>query len=254
MAVVKSDRLPDVQGLCGVVRGSILPGYVGLEAGQSAVGDIFAWCKEHVGGGRSHTRLNESAAHLKPGETGLLALDWHNGNRCVLVDPALSGAIIGLNLQSRDFELYRAMLEASAFGARVIIDRMVDAGVPIRRLIACGGIAKKNPLLMQIYADVLQREVRVALSSETCALGAAIVGALVAGHFATIDDVQDALCQPSIESFVPEAAGVETYARLYDIYLRLHDAFGVAGRPVELSGVMKELLQLRREARQMQPA
>lgn len=225
MAVAKAARLADVRGLCGVVPGSILPGAIGVEAGQSAVGDLFQWCAEQVGK-RSHFDLTRDAARLRPGESGLLALDWHNGNRSVLADPTLSGMLVGLGLQTRDDEIYRAMIEGTAFGARTIIERMVGAGVPVQRIIACGGIATKNDLLLQTYADVLQRPIEVAASTEACALGAAICGAVVGGAFASVEAAQAALCPSRSRRVLPQPAAVAVYDDLFALYSRLHDAFG----------------------------
>ncbi|MEZ8221504.1 ribulokinase, partial [Candidatus Fervidibacteria bacterium JGI MDM2 JNZ-1-D12] len=192
------EPLPDIPGLCGIVPESVLPGYHGLEAGQSAVGDIFNWfVREIKPWGEiegSHEALSEKAKNLLPGESGLLALDWHNGNRTILVDQRLTGLIVGLTLHSEPAEIYRALIEATAFGARVIMERFEEYGVKINRIIACGGIPEKNPLVMQIYADVLNRTIEIARSSQTCALGAAIAGAVVAGkENGGYDNFQEAL-------------------------------------------------------------
>ena len=176
--------LADIPGLCGIVPESILPGFYGLEAGQSAVGDIFNWFVNEVQpGGQGHEELTERAAKLQPGESGLLALDWHNGNRTVLVDPRLTGALLGLTLQTTPAEMYRAWIEATAFGARVIMERFEEYGQNVERIINCGGISVKNPLVMQIYADIMGRPLAISRSSQTAALGAAIAGAVAAGAF-----------------------------------------------------------------------
>lgn len=243
--------LPDIPGLCGIVPESVLPGSFGLEAGQSAVGDIFNWLVRFVG--RGHEDLSAEAERLLPGESGLLALDWLNGNRTVLVDQRLTGLVIGLHLQTTPAELYRALVEATAFGARVIMERFEEYGVPVDRIVNCGGISARNRLVMQIYADVMNRPLRIARSAQTCALGAAIAGAVVAGRerggydgFAEATDrmtgVLDVVFDPD-----PEAAAV--YDRLFAVYRRLHDAFGVAGRRDDLADVMKTLLDLRDEVR-----
>ncbi|MDP2915960.1 MAG: ribulokinase, partial [Candidatus Aminicenantes bacterium] len=178
--------LADVPGLCGIVDGSVLPGYFGLEAGQSAVGDIFNWFVEYVQPGGpdrgSHAALTRKAAKLKPGQSGLLALDWNNGNRTILVDQRLTGLLLGQTLQTRPEEIYRALIEATAFGALTIIRRFEEYGIRIDEVIACGGIAEKNPLVMQIYADVIGKEMKIARSAQTCALGSAIAGAVAAGR------------------------------------------------------------------------
>src|SRR5277367_4227886 len=180
-AVVSSKRrVPDIPGICGIVPGAILPGFYGIEAGQSAVGDIFSWWVETICGGDAslHARLSAEASRQAPGESGLLALDWNNGNRTVLVDPRLTGLLVGCTLHTTRAEIYRALIEATAFGARMIIERIRDYGVPIRRIVCAGGIAEKNPLLMQIYADVTGCTLHVSGSNQACALGAAISAAV----------------------------------------------------------------------------
>jgi L-ribulokinase len=182
--VVHADKpVADIPGICGIVKGAILPGYYGIEAGQSAVGDLFKWWVEVVceGQGALHAKLTEKAAEQRPGQSGLLALDWNNGNRTILVDPRLSGLILGQTLHTTRAEIYRALLEATAFGARAIIERIREYGVPIDRVVCCGDIAEKNPLLMQIYADVTGCTMYVAGSSQACALGSAISAAVLAG-------------------------------------------------------------------------
>ena len=173
-----STDLADIPGLCGIVPGSILPGYHGMEAGQSAVGDIFNWLVSEIEpGGKelgSHAVLEGQSELAHPGASGLLALDWHNGNRTVLVDQRLSGLIVGLNLHTKPHEIYRALVEATAFGAKIIMQRFEEYGVPVRRVVNCGGIAVKSSLVMQIYADVMDREMEVSKSVQTAALGSAI--------------------------------------------------------------------------------
>lgn len=238
------DPMPSAHGLSGVVAGSILPGMLGFEAGQSAVGDIFAATTRLVQA-RDHDDLTRAAASLRAGASGLLALDWHNGNRCVLVDPALSGAVVGLNLHTTAAELYRAMIEATAFGARVIVERLRALAVPVDALIACGGIASKSPLVMQIYADVFGRPIKVAQSTQASALGAAIMGAVVGGAFADVAQAQRALVAPPATTYVPEEDNQATYARLFGLYMGLHDAFGTAAGRRDQRDVMKELLAIR---------
>jgi L-ribulokinase len=155
--VVHADKpVADIPGICGIVKGSILPGYYGIEAGQSAVGDLFKWWVEVVckGEGELHAELTREVAGHKPGQSGLVALDWNNGNRTILVEPRLGGLIVGQTLHTTRAEIYRALIEATAFGARAIIERIREYGVPIERVVCCGGIAEKNPTLMQIYAGV----------------------------------------------------------------------------------------------------
>ena len=167
-------QVADIPGICGIVDGSILPGYIGLEAGQSAVGDIFNWFVNYIQpGGKaagSHDALTKKAAKLKPGQSGLLALDWNNGNRTILVDQRLTGLLLGQTLHTKPEEIYRALIEATAFGALTIINRFEEYGVKVSEIINCGGIAEKSPLVMQIYADVTGREMKVSRSAQSCAL------------------------------------------------------------------------------------
>ncbi|MDL5055609.1 ribulokinase [Oscillatoria laete-virens NRMC-F 0139] len=174
--VSNSKKLADIPGICGIVDGSILPGFYGLEAGQSAVGDIFKWFVEVVckGDDALHGQLTAQMAALKPGQNGLLALDWNNGNRTVLVDQRLTGLLVGQTLHTSQAEIYRALVEATAFGARVILERFKEYGVPVTDVVCCGGIAEKNAVLMQIYADVTGCEMKVSRSPQTCALGSAV--------------------------------------------------------------------------------
>jgi len=162
-------RLADIPGLCGIVNGSVIPGYFGLEAGQSAVGDIFNWFVNYVqpqGKKGTHETLTAAAARLKPGESGLMALDWNNGNRTILVDQRLTGLLVGQTLYTSPAEIYRALIEATAFGALTIINRFEEYGVKIREVINCGGIAEKNPVVMQIYADVTGRPMKISRSAQ----------------------------------------------------------------------------------------
>jgi L-ribulokinase len=248
--------LPDIPGLCGIVSGSVLPGCYGLEAGQSAVGDIFNWFVRYVqpGGPKvTHATLEAAAAKLDPGESGLLALDWNNGNRTVLVDQRLTGLILGLTLYTTPAEIYRALIEATAFGALAIIDRFEEYGVTIEQVVNCGGIADKSPLVMQIYADVTGRPMRVSRSAQTCALGSAIAGAVVAGPdaggYATFEAAQRAMTSLKARMFVPDAASHAVYRELYPLYRALHDAFGTSTWNGSLYNVMKQLIAIRQQAR-----
>jgi L-ribulokinase len=250
-AVVSSRRkVPDIPGICGIVPGAILPGFHAIEAGQSAVGDIFNWWVERVceGDDGLHARLTAEAARLRPGESGLLALDWHNGNRTVLVDPRLSGLIVGCTLHTTRAETYRALIESTAFGARRIIERIREHGVPIRRIVCAGGISEKNPLLMQIYADVTGCTMLVAGSSQACALGSAVSAAVLAGAHADFPAAQRAMTRLKRIRYTPVAASRRTYNRLYAQYRILHDGFGGVRRSTDLSKVMKELLDIRSES------
>ncbi|KPK76666.1 MAG: ribulokinase [Phycisphaerae bacterium SM23_30] len=253
MVADKSKGLPDIPGLCGIVDGSVLPDYYGLEAGQSAVGDIFNWFVNYIQPGGadlgSHEALTIQAAKLKPGQSGLLALDWNNGNRTVLVDQRLTGLMIGQTLHTKPEEIYRALIEATAFGALTIINRFEEYGIKVDEVINCGGIAEKNPLVMQIYADVTGREMKISRSSQTCALGAAIAGAVVAGKQAGgYDDfaaAQDAMCGIKDTFYKPVAENHKIYKKLYDLYKQLHDAFGLADYSACLGRTMKDLLDVK---------
>jgi len=258
MAVAPTDEpLPDIPGICGIVDGSILPGYYGLEAGQSAVGDIFNWFVNVIqpGGPQagSHEALTVKAEALRPGQSGLLALDWNNGNRTVLVDQRLTGLLVGQTLHTRPEEIYRALVEATAFGALTIINRFQEYGVATHEIVACGGISEKNTMLMQIYADVTGREMKVSRSAQTCALGAAIAGAVVAGRAAggyeTFADAQKAMCGVKPTTFKPKADNHAVYQELYGLYKQVHDAFGVAGHQAALANVMKDLLAIKERVR-----
>lgn len=245
----------EVPGLCGIVPESVVPGQFGLEAGQSAVGDIFNWFVEVVRpAGMSHETLTAQAAQLRPGESGLLALDWHNGNRTVLVDQRLTGLLLGMTLHTTPAEVYRALIEATAFGARVIMERYEAHADAVDRIVNCGGISARNPLVMQIYADVMGRPVQLSRSAQSCALGAAIAGAVVAGAevggHATFGDAMAAMTGVQETVYTPDPARRTVYDRLYALYRRLHDAFGVPGTTGDLSDVMKVLLAIRDEAHQ----
>ena len=247
--------LSDIPGLCGIVPGSVIPGMYGLEAGQSAVGDIFNWFVRNLAPptapqeGDPHAALSRDAARLAPGASGLVALDWNNGNRTILVDPLLSGLLIGQTLHTTAAEVYRALIEATAFGALTIIDRFEEYGVTIREVVNCGGIAEKNPLVMQIYADVCNRPMKISRSAQTCALGAAIFGAVAGGAYRSVPAAQRKMTGTKPEVFRPQRSHARTYAELYPLYRRLHDAFGTRGYREALFPVMKELIALRNRVR-----
>jgi L-ribulokinase len=248
--VVSADKnVPDIPGICGIVKGAILPGYYGLEAGQSAVGDIFKWFVEGVlGDVKLHAKLTAEAAKLKPGQSGLLALDWNNGNRTILVDQRLTGLTLGTTLYTTKAELYRALIEATAFGARAIIERFKEYGVPIERVVCAGGIAEKNPLLMQIYADVTGCTMLVAGSSQACALGSAVSAAVLAGAHPDFATAQKKMTRLKAGvAYKPKAANQKIYNRLYALYRQLHDSFGGVNKSADLSRVMKELLEIKAE-------
>lgn len=246
--------LADIPGLCGIVNGSILPGYFGLEAGQSAVGDIFNWWVNYVQPGGlkagSHEVLTAGAARLKPGESGLLALDWNNGNRTILVDQRLTGLLLGQTLYTTPAEIYRTLIEATAFGALTIINRFEEHGVKVDQVVNCGGIAEKSPLVMQIYADVTGRPMQISRSAQTCALGAAIAGAVVAGVHPDFAAAQRAMTGLKPRGFKPNPQAHAVYRELYGLYRKLHDAFGTRDWSGNLHDVMKALLDVRQRVRQ----
>ena len=257
MVVPIGDKLADIPGLCGIVPGSILPGYYGLEAGQSAVGDIFNWFVNYIQPmgkkAGSHEALSAAAAKLAPGESGLLALDWNNGNRTVLVDQRLTGLLLGQTLYTTPAEIYRALIEATAFGALTIINRFVEYGLKVEQIVNCGGSAEKNPLVMQIYADVTGRPIKISRSGQTCALGAAIAGAVVAGKpaggYANYAEAQKVMTGLKSRVFQPNPAAHAVYNELYSLYRKLHDAFGTQQATGNLYDVMKQLIAIRNRAR-----
>ncbi|TWT94830.1 Ribulokinase [Botrimarina colliarenosi] len=248
-------ELPDIPGLCGIVPESILPGFYGLEAGQSAVGDIFNWFVKNLTpasygtGGDAHVALTDEAAQLKPGATGLVALDWNNGNRTILVDPLLTGLLIGQTLHTTAAEVYRALVEATAFGALTIIKRVEEYGVSVEEVVNCGGIAEKNAFVMQVYADVCNRPMKVSRSAQTCALGAAIFGGVVGGAHSSVTAAQAAMTGVKEKVYTPIPENAAVYAELYKIYRTLHDAFGSKEWSGSLSSVMKDLIAIRDKAR-----
>ena len=217
-AVVSAEKpIADIPGICGIVKGAILPGFFGIEAGQSAVGDIFKWWVEGVCGGDAalHAELTDEAARQRPGQAGLLALDWNNGNRTILVDQRLSGLLLGQDLYTTRADIYRALIEATAFGARAIIERIREYGVPTDQVVCTGGIAEKNPLLMQIYADVTGCVMHVAGSSQTCALGAAVAAAVLANAHPDFATAEAAMTSLKPMRYEPIAEHREVYDQLY---------------------------------------
>jgi L-ribulokinase len=257
--MVLGDSEHTVPGMCGYVEDGIIPGLFGYEAGQSCVGDHFAWFVENCvpaayeeeASQRKidiHALLEEKAAKLRPGESGLLALDWWNGNRSVLVDVDLTGLLLGATLATKPEEIYRALIEATAFGTRVIVDTFQLNEVPVNELVACGGLPEKNKLLMQIYADVTGREIKVTASTQTPALGSALLGAVAAGKAAggydSIYEAAKTMAHLKEESYQPVAENQKVYERLFTEYLRLHDYFGRGE-----NDVMKTLKKIRVEVR-----
>ncbi|HEX3832368.1 MAG TPA: ribulokinase [Solirubrobacteraceae bacterium] len=223
--VVAADevRLP---GVTGVVRDGILPGRFGYEAGQTAVGDMLAWFVRTLGDGTQFDTLERDAAELAPGETGLVALDWFNGNRSILADADLSGAILGLTLRTRPAEIYRALLESIAFGNRRIMDNFTEYGIALEQIVACGGIAEKSPLTMQLIADISGRPVHVPDSELIPARGAALFGAVAAGVYSSIDEAIAATRPVDAHVYEPRAEATEVYDRVYPVYRRLYEILG----------------------------
>lgn len=244
-----------ISGVAGVASESVLPGYWGIEAGQSAVGDLFHWFVSQVlqKDGSVHGELTAAAEKQKPGESGLLGLDWNNGNRNVLTDPLLSGLIIGQSLLTKDFELYRALIESTAYGARRIIEQMETQGVEINEVVCCGGIPQKNSLFMQIYADVLNKQMKIVAHEETVALGAAMMGAYVAlkkeGNITSYEELQERCCKMKDVVYTPNTENAVTYDKLYALYKQLHDSFGVKEHSQPLYHVMKELLKIKADTK-----
>jgi L-ribulokinase len=254
MVAPQSTKLPDIPGLCGIVPGSIVPGMYGLEAGQSAVGDIFAWFARHLcppehSKGDPQANLTRAAAKLKPGESGLLALDWNNGNRTILVDPLLTGLLAGQTLHTSAPEIYRALVEATAFGALTIIKRFEEYGIKVDEVVTCGGIAEKNDLVMQIYADICDRPMKISRSAQTCALGAAIFGAVAGGAYPDVPAAQRKMTGIKTRVFRPDAEAAAVYSELYALYRQMHDAFGTSSWSGGMADVMKRLIAIRDRAR-----
>ena len=240
-----------VPGFCGVAADGAVPGYYALEAGQCCVGDHFAWFVEHCvpesyteearkRGIGIHALLTEKMSKLSPGQSGLLALDWWNGNRSVLVDAELSGMMLGMTLRTTPEEMYRALIEATAYGTRMIVEAYRNAGVPVSGMVAAGGIARKNPALVQIYADVLNMPIRVGASKQSGALGSAIFAAAAAGAskggMATVEEAAERMGALESRVYTPGKAASVVYEKLYAEYKTLHDYFGRGE-----NGVMKRL-------------
>ncbi len=260
MVSPRSQKLADIPGVCGIVNGSVMGGYFGIEAGQPAVGDLFLWfvnnfVPKEYGETQDEKFMNleKEAAKLKPGETGLMALDWNNGNRNVLVDARLTGLLIGQTLQTKSHEIYRALVEATAFGALTIIERIEKYGATINEVVNCGGLAVKNSLLMQIYADVTGLPMKISRSEQSSALGAAIFGAVAAGKgvsgFSNVEEAQQAMTGTN-KVYYPDQKNHSVYQQIYKIYLQLHDGFGSAKWKGGMFNIMKELLDIRDKVRQ----
>lgn len=250
-------KLRDIPGICGMVPHSIIPGFTGIEAGQSAVGDIFNWFVKKFSPGsvkNPHQHYALAASKIKPGQTGLLALDWHNGNRNILVDQKLTGIVLGFTLNTGPEEVYRTLIEATGFGARAIIERIEEYGVEINEIVATGGIPDKNPLLMQIYSDITGRSLKIAASSQTCAVGAAVFGAIAAGKgkggFKDVDEARKKTCRFKKVVYTPDRKNKKVYDKLYNLYRDVHDVFGLKTVNKNLYHVMKELLKIKSESQE----
>ena len=241
-----------VPGICGYVKDGVLPGFCTYEAGQAAVGDVFDWfvkngvpasytAEANERGMNLHKLLREKASKLTPGESGLLALDWLNGNRSVLVDSELSGVMLGITLRTRPEELYRAWIEATAYGTRVILEAFEENGIPLDRIVAAGGIAQKDDMMMQIYADVTGKEIDIAGTAQAGALGSAVYAAVAGGLYPTIAEAAEHLARPCLRTYIPDPEHRAVYDRLYAEYKTLHDYFGRGG-----NDVMKTLRQFTR--------
>lgn len=257
--ILLGDNEKTVPGMCGVVEDGVIGGFFGYEAGQSCVGDHFQWFVENCTPAEYaneakerkldiHALLTEKADKLKPGESGLVALDWWNGNRSVLVDVDLTGMILGMTLATKPEEIYRALIEATAYGTRMIVDTFSENGVPVDELYAAGGIAEKNPFVMQIYSDVTGREIKISGSPQAPALGSAMFGAVAAGAkaggFDTIHDAAAVMAKVKPVSFKPIAANMAVYEKLYAEYKILHDYFGRGA-----NDAMKRLKEIKKEVK-----
>jgi L-ribulokinase len=251
--VVNGTELRQVPGMCGVVDGGIVDGLWGYEAGQSGVGDLFGWFVDNAvprqyeedaatRGVGVHEHLTALAATQSVGQHGLIALDWLSGNRSVLVNHELSGVLVGLTVTTRPEDVYRALVESTAFGARVIVEAFAGAGVPVDEFIVAGGLAK-NELVMQIYADVLRLPLSLIGSEQGPALGSAIHAAVAAGAYPDVPAASDAMGRLEQAVYVPNAANADRYDELFAEYVTLHDHFGRGG-----NDVMRRLKRIRREA------
>jgi L-ribulokinase len=250
--IMSGNALKEVDGMCGVVQGGVIPGLYGYEAGQSGVGDIFAWFVENAvppeyhaaaqaAGLNLHQYLEQEAARQQVGEHGLIALDWWNGNRSTLVDADLTGLLVGATLATRAPDIYRALIESTAYGTREIIEAFERQGIEVKELVAAGGLPEKNALLRQIYADVTGRSFKLAGSSQSPALGSAMHAAVAAGVYADIQAAADKMGKLSDVVVTPIAENRAVYDQLYAEYKRLYDYFGRGE-----NNVMKTLKRLKR--------
>lgn len=235
--ILNSTQGKNVDGICGYVKDGVIPGYYTYEAGQAAVGDSFDWFVKNCvpasytdeakeKGINIHKLLRQKASKLQPGESGLLALDWFNGNRSILVNANLTGLILGMTLQTKPEEIYRALIEATAYGTRVIVEQYEQNGIAIKSICAAGGIAQKDEMMMQIYADVLNREIRIAGSTQAGALGSAIYASVAANVYPDVKTAAERLAKPDLKVYKPDQENHKAYSKLYAEYKKLHDYFG----------------------------
>jgi L-ribulokinase len=257
--ILMSEEEKEVPGMCGVVEDGVMPGFYGYESGQACVGDHFAWFVENclpasyydqakLQGVNIHKFLRQKAEVLKPGESGLVALDWWNGNRSVLVDVDLTGMMLGMTLLTKPEEIYRALIEATAYGTRMIIETFRESGVPVNEYVAAGGIAEKDLMTMQIYADIINMPIRISGSSQGPALGSAIFGAVAAGSavggYDSVFEAARILGKLKDTVYTPNSENVKTYDKLFNEYRLLHDYFGRGA-----NDVMKRLKEIKKEAK-----
>ncbi len=260
------NKLKDIPGVCGVVDGSVMEHHYGIEAGQSAVGDIFLWFVNHLTPSKYGTRkideegnidfdekfenLQKEAEKLLPGESGLIALDWNNGNRTILTDVRLTGLMVGQTLHTSPHEIFRSLVEATAFGALKIINRIKEYDVEVKEIVNCGGLAIKSPFLMQIYADVTGIPMIISKSHQTPALGAAIFGSISAGEFKDVKEAQKSMTSTD-KIYMPIKKNHDVYVKLYEIYSKLHDSFGTKEWSGSMYNIMKDLLDIRDEQKKL---
>ena len=255
MIASNKKSLKNIPGVCGIVNGSVMNDYFGIEAGQSAVGDIFLWLVNNLTTEKygltpddKFKNLETEANKLSPGESGLLASDWNNGNRTILVDVRLSGLLIGQTLYTKPHEIYRALIEATAFGALTIINRIEEYGVEIKEVTNCGGLAVKNSLMMQIYADILGRPMKISDSQQTPALGASIFAAVAAGEksggYKSVPEAQINMTGIS-KVYYPIPENHLVYKKIFKLYSQIHNAFGINNNAGNIYNVMKDLLEIR---------
>ena len=260
------NKLKDIPGVCGVVDGSVMENHYGIEAGQSAVGDIFLWFVNHLTPSKYGIRkideegnidfdekfenLQKEAEKLLPGESGLIALDWNNGNRTILTDVRLTGLMVGQTLHTSPHEIFRSLVEATAFGALKIINRIKEYDVEVKEIVNCGGLAIKSPFLMQIYADVTGIRMIISKSHQTPALGAAIFGAISAGEFKDVKEAQKSMTSTD-KIYMPIKKNHDVYIKLYKIYSKLHDSFGTKEWSGSMYNIMKDLLDIRDEQKKL---